>query len=65
MKVFEAITVGISGLAVGLFVGMCAPEGKKPKFCREVISNIGERLKKAEEKGKERAEEREPTIVNA
>ena len=76
MKVFEAIAVGVTGLAagllvtglaVGLFVGMCAPEHRKPKFCKAVTKDIGRRLKEAEEKLatklKERAEKEEPIVV--
>ena len=53
MKVFETIAVGVGAIAVGLFVGMCTPESKKPKFCADVTSNIGERLRKAETKVRE------------
>lgn len=67
MKVFEAIAVGVTGLAAGLFVGMCAPEHRKPKFCKAVTKDIGRRLKEAEEKLatklKERAEKKEPIVV--
>ena len=59
MKVFETIAVGVGAIAVGLFVGMCTPESKKPKFCADVTSNIGERLRKAETKVKDHLNERE------
>ena len=71
MKILETVAVGIGGIVVGLFVGMCTPEGKKPKFCKEVTSDIGERLKRAEAKVKEtlakRAEKKGsklPAIIN-
>ena len=67
MKVFEAIAVGTTGLTVGLFVGMCAPEHRKPKLCKAITKDIGRRLKEAEEKLatklKERAEKKEPKTV--
>jgi len=70
MKVLETVAVGVGGMILGLFVGMCAPEDKKPKFCKDVTSDIGKRLKRAEEKLKrtltKRDEDKEPseTIVN-
>ena len=67
MKVFETIVVGTGALVVGIFVGMCAPEHRKPKFCKDVTSDIGRRLKEAEEKLasklKKRAEKKEPKTV--
>lgn len=50
MKVLETVAVGITGLAIGVFVGMCAPETRKPKFCKDITTDIGKRLKAAEEK---------------
>ena len=67
MKVLEAIGVGIAGIAMGIFVGMCAPEHRKPKLCKAITKDIGRRLKEAEEKLatklKERAEKKEPKTV--
>jgi len=50
MKVVETIVMSVSGVILGLFVGMCAPENKKPKFCKDVVSDIGRRLKETETK---------------